>query len=404
MKSILLSLNKKKGKFRNNLTIPKRFTFYKTISADIFNRNYYNNRACIFTYSGDNNFYIVYGAKTLNLECYDIIKEKKYIIFEKIHQMPFESCRQFYDKINNRNLILTSSFDEHVKVINFKKEKSEIVIDLNLESNIITIINTACLINNKIVVPFSNVESGIIDFYNMSSTKIGKIINCGFILGLSGYYWKKIKKFYILVANLKGIFAYNEDNLSLYKKFIPKFQDEKEYNGFGEGYIIENNEFLILFCPCFYYGHLFCFDFTNGCLINKISFDSGISDISIWDNKYIFIAFNQCNDYHFALINIKFGKIEKKYVENEKESKLCGIKVIRSKSKGDYLITFNMSGKLNLYIIKKPKILINLFFILIIIICLIPIFSNFQFVKKILSSFILIFGLFIIKKNLSFNR
>ena len=396
MKSILLSLNKKKEKFRNYLTIPKRFTFYKTISADIFNRNYYNNRACIFTYSGDNNFYIVYGAKTLNLECYDIIKEKKYIIFEKIHQMPFESCRQFYDKINNRNLILTSSFDEHVKVINFKKEKSEIVIDLNLESNIITIINTACLINNKIVVPFSNVESGIIDFYNMSSTKIGKIINCGFILGLSGYYWKKIKKHFILVANAKGIFAYNEDNLSIYKKFIPKSKNQKEYNGFDEGYIIENNDLLILICPCFYYGYLFCFDFANGCLINKISLDSGISDICLWDNKYIFAALNKCNDYHFVLINTKYGKIEKKFIEKDKESYLCGIKVMRSESNGNYLITFNMSGKLNLYTIKKPKILINLLFILIV--CLILIFSNCKFGQKILYTFLLILAYYLLKK------
>ena len=308
MKSNILFLNKKKTKFIINSMIPKKFTFYKTISVDIFNRNYYNNRACIFIYSKDSNIYIVYGAKTLDLEYYDVIKEKKYILIKKIHQMPFESCRQFYDKTNNRNLILTSSFDEHVKVINFKKEKSEIIMDLNLESDIITIINTAFLINNKILVPFSNVESGIIDLYNMNSTKIGKIEKCGFILGLSGYFWKKIKKYFILVANLKGIFVYYEDNLSIYKKFVPKFHNKNEYtNGFGEGHIIENNELLILFCPCFYHGYLFCFDFSNGCLINKISFASGISDICIWDNNNIFVSFNKCNDYHFVLINTKYG-------------------------------------------------------------------------------------------------
>ena len=153
-------------------------------------------------------------------------------------------------------------------------------------------------------------------------------------------------------------------------------------------------------CPCFYYGYLFCFDFVNGCLINKISLslDSGISDICIWDKKYIFAALNKSNDYHFALINIKKFKTEKKFLENEKESKLCGIKVIRSESKGDYLITFNMSGKLNLYTIKKQKIFINLLFILII--CIIFIFPNLHFMKKILYSLLLIFSLLIIKKYL----
>ena len=384
--------------------IAKKFTFYKTISFDLFNRNYYNNRACIFTYSKDNNIYIVYGIKSLDLECYDIIKEKKFIIIKKLHRASFESCRQFYDKNNNRNLILTSSFDEHVKIINFKKEKSEIIIDLNLETNIITIINTACLINNKIVIPFSNVESGIIEFYNLNSTKIGKIEECGFILGLSGYYWKKIKNYFILVANLKGIYAYREDNLSLYKKFIPKYSDENEYIGFDEAYIIEKNELLLLMCPCFYYGYLFCFDFVNGGLINKISLslNSGISDICIWDKKYIFVALNKSNDYNFVLMNIKNCKIEKKFLENEEESKLCGIKVIRSESKDHYLITFNMTGKLNLYKIKKPKILINLLFILII--CLIIIFPNLHFGQKILYSLLIILSLLIIKKYLWFNR
>ena len=397
MKTNSSSLNQKKEKYKNRSINPKKFTFYKTISIDLFNRNYYNNRVFIFTYSKDSNIYILYGTKSFDLECYSIIKEKKFIIIKKLHKTSFESCRQFYDKINNRNLILTSSFDEHIKVINFEIEKSEIIIDLNLESNVISIINTACLINNKIAVPFSNVESGIIDFYDMNSTKIGKIEECGFIFGLSGYYWKKIKKHFILVANSEGIFAYNEDNLSLYKKFIPKFQDESPYNGFDEGYIIENNELLILICPCFYYGYLFFFDFANGCLINKITLDSGVSDICLWDNKYIFVALNKCRNYQFVLLNTKYNKIEKKFTEIDKGSKLlCGIKVVRNKSKGDFLITFNMSGKLNLYIIKKPKLFIDLLFMLII--CFIFIFSNSHFMQKVLYSLLLIISLLIMKK------
>ena len=80
-----------------------------------------------------------------------------------MHKDSFDSCRHFYDKINNRDLIITSSFDEHVKVINFQKKDTEIIIDLNLESRVIQIINTACLLNNKIVVPFSHIENGIIE-------------------------------------------------------------------------------------------------------------------------------------------------------------------------------------------------------------------------------------------------
>jgi len=378
------SLIKEKEKYRNNLknkNDPRNFQIYKTISNDIFNRNYYNNRACIFVYCNDNQIYIVYGVKSLDLECYDVIKEKKFIIMKKLHRDSFDSCRQFYDKDKNRNLILTSSFDEHVKVINFKKQESEIIIDLNLESRIILIINTACLINNKILVPFSNIKSGIIELYNMNSVKTGKIEQCGFILGLSGYYWKKIKKYFIIIANLDGILAYQEDDITLYKKFIPTFQDKKEFNGFDEGYIFEKNNTLILIVPCFYYGYLFFWDFVNGCLINKISLDSGLSDICIWDNNYIFASLNKGIDYDFILINTKYSKIEKTFIEKDEESRLCGIKVLRSGTEHNFLITFNMEGKLNLYKIKKPKKLIKSIYM--ITIWIIIIFSMLYILRNI---------------------
>ena len=67
--------------------------------------------------------------------------------------------------------------------------------------------------------PFSNIESGIIELYDMNSINSGKIKQCGFILGLSAYYWKKIKKYFILFSNNEGITVYNEDDLSLYKIF-----------------------------------------------------------------------------------------------------------------------------------------------------------------------------------------
>ena len=337
-----------------NRSPPINVYFYKTISCDIFNNNFYNNRACLFTYCKDNNVYIVYGVISLDLECYDIIGNKKFILISKLHNDSFDSCRHFFDKINKRNLILTSSFDKHVKVMNFKKEDSEVIIDLGFESYYRPIINTACFINNKIVVPFANVESGNIEIYNMNSICTGKIEKCGFILGLSSYYWKKTKKYFILVANLEGILAYNEDDLSLYKEFKPNVK-ATIFNGFDEGYIIEKNKLLILINPCFYFEYLFFWDFVNGDLICKLSMDSGISDICIWDNNYIFASFNEIYPYQFILINTKYNKIENKYSEKDKNSRLCGIKVLRNKSKGDFLITFNISGKLNLYTINRPR-------------------------------------------------
>ena len=148
---------------------PRNFKLYKNISLDIFNENFYNNRACIFNSFKDDNIYIVYGVQSLNLECYDVIKETKFIIINKIYTKPFDSCRHFFDKTNSRDLIITSSFDSHVKITNFKRENSDIIIDLFFASNYGLIINTAFFVNNKIIVPISNKENGIIELYNMDS-------------------------------------------------------------------------------------------------------------------------------------------------------------------------------------------------------------------------------------------
>ena len=334
---------------------PRNFKLYKNISLDIFNENFYNNRACIFNSFKDDNIYIVYGVSSLDLECYDLIKDIKYIIIKKIHTKSFESCRYFLDKTNSRELIITSSFDSHVKVLNFMKENSDIIIDLFFPSNFGLIINTAVFINNKIIVPFSNKENGIIELYGMNSELIGSIEDAGFILGLSTYYWKKIKKYFIIVANLEGVIAYNESDLTLYKKFIPS-SENYIIDGFCETIIIERNSNIILISPCFYKNFLFFWDFKNGCLINKMELDSGISDICLWDKDHIFASYNEFISTKFILINTKYNRVEKEYKDNNYNShRICGIKTIRHETKGNYIIASTMYGELNLYKIYKPK-------------------------------------------------
>ena len=296
----------------------------------------------------------------MNLECYDVIKEKKFIIINKIHKKPFDSCRHFFDKNNSRDLIITSSFDSHVKITHFKRENSVIIIDLFFASNYGLIINTAYFINNKIIVPISNKENGIIELYNMDSQLTGKIEDAGFILGLSVFYWKKIKKYFISIANMEGVFVYNENDLTLYKKFIPSFGNKK-IAGFGETIIIEKNNNVILIGPCFYKKYLFFWDFINGCMISKMKLDSGISDICLWDNNYIFASYNGFSSPKFILINTKYNKIEKKYHTDTENyfHRICGIKVIRHETKDNYIITSTITGQLNLYKIKRQKKLLN---------------------------------------------
>ena len=90
--------------------------------------------------------------------------------------------------------------------------------------------------------------------------------------------------------------------------------------------------------------------------MNKMKLDSGISDICLWNNKYIFASYNESISPKFILINTNNNKIEKKYNDKGHDlRRICGIKAISHETKGNYIITSTMTGELNLYKIYKAK-------------------------------------------------
>ena len=76
--------------------------------------------------------------------------------------------------------------------------------------------------------------------------------------------------------------------------------------------------------------------------------DSGISDICPWDNNYLFASLNHSTS-QFILVDSNDYSIEKKFEVDEKDSRGCGIKVVRNPLHGSFLISFSINGKLNLY-------------------------------------------------------
>ena len=126
---------------KNNTNI----NLLKTISLDLFKKNVYNNRANIFISCKDNNIYIAYGVTSLDLECYDVLNDNKFIIIKQLHNIPFDSCRYSYDVLNSRDLLITCSYVE-VKIVNFKKEKSQVLLTLNFKSEGMIYINIIFII------------------------------------------------------------------------------------------------------------------------------------------------------------------------------------------------------------------------------------------------------------------
>jgi hypothetical protein len=346
-------IKKDKGKRPNN------YKLEKNISSDLFEKkNYDNKSACIFNYNEDDNIYVVYGVKTFDLECYDIQNDNKFIIIKKLHGDLFYSCRHFFNEERYQDLIITSSFDRHVKVTNFQKEKSEVILDLNLEENQKPI-NTAYFSHDYIIVPFSDDSEGSVQIYSMDPYLIEEFEdNSGFILGLTTYFCEKRDQNFILVSNRKGILSYIIDKFYLFQKYSPGYSSKEimdneiiDENGFSEAYVIEENDNLILVGPSFNQG-LYFWDFISGDLISKMDI-MGINNICLWNNDFILASVNKSELCEFILINAYNKKIDKKIGGGMTDQIGCGIQLLRNLSKGNFLISFSNKGELKLYTLES---------------------------------------------------
>ena len=344
---------KDKGKRPNN------YKLEKNISSDLFEKkNYDNKSACIFNYNEDDNIYVVYGVKTFDLECYDIQNDNKFIIIKKLHGDLFYSCRHFFNEERYQDLIITSSFDRHVKVTNFQKEKSEVILDLNLEENQKPI-NTAYFSHDYIIVPFSDDSEGSVQIYSMDPYLIEEFEdNSGFILGLTTYFCEKRDQNFILVSNRKGILSYIIDKFYLFQKYSPGYSSKEimdneiiDENGFSEAYVIEENDNLILVGPSFNQG-LYFWDFISGDLISKMDI-KGINNICLWNNDFILASVNKSELCEFILIDAYNKKIDKKIGGGMTDQIGCGIQLLRNLSKGNFLISFSNKGELKLYTLES---------------------------------------------------
>ena len=278
--------NKNEYNIELNHERPKKFEYFKTISKDLFDQRYYNNKACIFASHCNDFIYIVYGNNSLDLECYNIDKDRRNVLIKKLHKDKFYSCRYYYNEEENKDLIITSSFDNHVKIIIFDIEKdafSTPIIDFNFEKmeEENYFINTAYFINSTtLAVPLSNNRKmvGRIHFYGLNQKLIKEIIDTGFIIHVNNFYWKEKNKYFCLISNLKDILVYDLEYFNLYHKFSSLIEGK---NGFNETYIIEKENKLISIGCDFDYGFIFFWNFETKSLINKMRLNSGISSYSI---------------------------------------------------------------------------------------------------------------------------
>ena len=146
------------------------------------------------------------------------------------------------------------------------------------------------------------------------------------------YYDKKLIKNYIIACTDKYSISYDYNKNEIYRKYL---NDNNKTTENINSIVINNKEEIVKLIESSYEGNIRIWDFHAGFLLKIIKVkNNGLREISLWDNKYLFVG---CDDKTIKLINYKDGIIIKELKGHN--DKVVSIKKIMHPQYGKCLIS-----------------------------------------------------------------
>ena len=281
-------------------------------------------------------------TKDNTIELYDLEKDALIKSVKDAHVKDIHSCRHFVDIKNNKDLLITCSYDKSIKVWDIENLEKPLIDIQNAHSN--GFIFTSCILSHE-KIPENYIISGaddenikIFDFNGKfldKSVKVSDYVNL-----LDVYYYKREKKFCIINANSHDIRIYNFDDLKIYKTYIEKnssshahvivYEDEKE----DKVHLIDSDMKGFI--------HIWDFD-TEECL-KTIFLQTIINGICFWNEQYIACT---GRDKKIKIVDIKEAKIVRLITGHEKET--ISVQKVNIPKYGDCLVSHGKDGFLKVW-------------------------------------------------------
>ena len=266
-------------------------------------------------------FYLIYSTKKNSIIFYDIIENKKIIEIKNAHKDIITGFRHHLDNYNNRDLIISISYDNNnIKVWNI----NNFTCILNLENinKSGRYLSLACFLNDKnqiyIVTGNRNYFSDDpIKVFDLKGKMVKQIKDSYETVGyIDNYYDNNQSKIFIIIANETKVISFDFNQNKIYRIY-----EDKEYNKrlLGISYVVKDHNYitinkrenkeeeLIELCNN---GNIRIWNFHTGLLLKEIKLHSicncGGSSLCLWDDEYLFIG---CTDKTIKLVKLKDGKI-----------------------------------------------------------------------------------------------
>lgn len=312
----------------NNNTTPNK-ELINIVNDSYSYKDWMDNTFTIFK-SIDNILCLVYTNINKSLIFFDVNRNTILNDIKKAHNEYITNIKHYLDNINNRDLILTVSFDENnLKVWNFPK--NEILCSFKNIHKTKTLVS-ACILNEKmvnyIITPGTPYDS--IKILTLKSEAKGKINdsyeNTNFI---EPYYDNKSSKNYIITGNEGYVKSYDFNEKKMYRKY-----DDNSGNDHNSLFI-DNYENIVRLVESCWDGNIRIWNFHTGKLLKKVKInDDSINSICLWNDDYLFVG---CSDKKIKLIDLYKGKIIKE-LEGHKNN-VVSIKKINHPQYGECLIS-----------------------------------------------------------------
>ena len=301
-KSVKPKTNIFNGKYNKNEEIfnssPEKIDFFKKLNVKCFSFDIYN-QFCVL--SSKNKCLLVYKNKK-NLEYIDL---KKNSISEIISVYDDNIITIRYFKKNKDNLIITSSYDNCIKIFNVKNWDLLVNIE-NVGDNKDYNINSVLLIEDNDSnwnIISCNYNDSYLKLFSFKGEFIKKFCNCGNGVVFIDFYKENNDIFIITCGNT--INSFNYENGQLYQKY-------KEIE--TTNCLIKNiNGIVSLIFAESYANKIYVYDFHEGTLFNIIKLNKSIqlNCLCFWNYDYLISG---GEDNKIYIIDYKKNKVVKTLV------------------------------------------------------------------------------------------
>ena len=322
------------------------------ILKDLTNDSYINidldNTFCTFKSIYDI-FYLVYSNKNKSIIFYNLIDFKKINEIKKAHNKYIINFRHYLDKINKRDLMISISKDNNIKLWNINNYEC-LYIYQNVNKN--GDIYSSCFLNDKVqtyIITSNYTEKTYPDpikVFDFNGNKIKKINKSNELtVFIDTYYDKKKSKIFIITGNFDFARSFDYEKNRIYHRYF----DYVDYSSnIRFSLTIYKEEEIIKLIESSLDGNIRIWNFHSGELLNKIKVCKYLLSygICLWNYEFLFVG---CEDGTISLLNLKNKQIINNF-DSEDNKKLLSIKTFIHPIYGNCLIS--QSNQIKLWINK----------------------------------------------------